>query len=252
MVFANSIHKQHIGTSKGRGLSAAFSALGRKGLEKTKTQGPFFHDLDETLHIIAEAQFRELWLLVGGVSNLADLRRKSPAELYKLAEKIVSEHASSTALAMNRAKKQDLIPEMLYRFMLELLQGLNREWPPELRDFIRSNCWVINNTGRREGHMPVDEAQEMNIKDIKTEFKARVHIQGLQKWYRASRTHKFVANRKMPAKSAYGDRPTEFVTKGFTALQTGKTLENWSEGTTVEQATHQDWDSQTESSEASQ
>ncbi|KAK7041390.1 hypothetical protein R3P38DRAFT_3453925 [Favolaschia claudopus] len=133
-------------TSKGRGLSAAFSALGRKGLEKTKTQGPFFHDLDETLHIIAEAQFRELWLLVGGVSNLADL------------QKIVSEHASSTALAMNRAKKQvdelkeqsimflrdvlpyillrtDLIPEMLYRFvggnnskyphreMLELLQG---------------------------------------------------------------------------------------------------------------------------------
>ncbi|KAK7021624.1 hypothetical protein R3P38DRAFT_3541292 [Favolaschia claudopus] len=146
MAFANSIHKQHIGsrTSKGRGLSAAFSALGRKGLEKTKTQGPFFHDLDETLHIIAEAQFRELWLLVGGVSNLADL------------QKIVSEHASSTALAMNRAKKQvdelkeqsimflrdvlpyillrtDLIPEMLYRFMLELLQGLNREWPPELR-----------------------------------------------------------------------------------------------------------------------
>ncbi|KAK7006789.1 hypothetical protein R3P38DRAFT_3325890 [Favolaschia claudopus] len=52
MVFANSIHKQHIGTSKGRGLSAAFSALGRKGLEKTKTQGPFFHDLDETLHLI--------------------------------------------------------------------------------------------------------------------------------------------------------------------------------------------------------
>ncbi|KAK6981186.1 hypothetical protein R3P38DRAFT_2893991 [Favolaschia claudopus] len=222
MVFANSIHKQHIGTSKGRGLSAAFSALGRKGLEKTKTQGPFFHDLDETLHIIAEAQFRELWLLVGGVSNLADLRRKSPAELYKLAEKIVSEHASSTALAMNRAKKQ--VDELKEQSII---------------DFIRSNCWVINNTGRREGHMPVDEAQEMNIKDIK-------------KWYRASRTHKFVANRKMPAKSAYGDRPTDFVTKGFTALQTGKTLENWSEGTTVEQATHQDWDSQTESSEASQ
>ncbi|KAK7002149.1 hypothetical protein R3P38DRAFT_3044181 [Favolaschia claudopus] len=205
MVFANSIHKQHIGTSKGRGLSAAFSALGRKGLEKTKTQGPFFHDLDETLHIIAEAQFRELWLLVGGVSNLADLRRKSPAELYKLAEKIVSEHASSTALAMNRAKKQ--VDELKEQSII---------------DFIRSNCWVINNTGRREGHMPVDEAQEMNIRISK-------------KWYRASRTHKLFANRKMPAKSAYGDRPR----LNF-------------EGTTVEQATHQDWDSQTESSEASQ
>ncbi|KAK7036826.1 hypothetical protein R3P38DRAFT_3480578 [Favolaschia claudopus] len=200
---------------------------------------------------------------------------------------------------------EDLISEMLYRFvggnnskyqMLELLQGLNREWPREL---------VINNTGRREGHMPVDEAQEMNIlkgyqtfkqinsqvthrsegpnidwdylkklhpaihvirsvtSHMETEFKTRVRgwrhtipkreidIQGLQKWYRASRTHKFVANRKMPAKSD-GDRPTEFVTKGFTALQTGKTLENWIEGRTVEQATHQDWDSQTESSEVSQ
>ncbi|KAK7014537.1 hypothetical protein R3P38DRAFT_2544699, partial [Favolaschia claudopus] len=202
---------------------------------------------------------------------------------------------------------EDLISEMLYRFvggnnskyqMLELLQGLNREWPRELGV-------LINNTGRREGHMPVDEAQEMNIlkgyqtfkqinsqvthrsegpnidwdylkklhpaihvirsvtSHMETEFKTRVRgwrhtilkreidIQGLQKWYRASRTHKFVANRKMAAKSD-GDRPTEFVTKGFTALQTGKTLENWIEGRTVEQATHQDWDSQTESSEVSQ
>lgn len=34
-------------------------------------------------------------------------------------------------------------------------------------EFVRENCWVINNTGRRTGFMPVDEAQEMNIKDIK-------------------------------------------------------------------------------------
>ncbi|KAJ6495903.1 hypothetical protein DFH09DRAFT_805710, partial [Mycena vulgaris] len=51
--------------------------------------------------------------------------------------------------------------------MLEFFQGLHRDWPPEVREFIRDNCWVINNTGRRTGHMPVDEAQEMNIKDIK-------------------------------------------------------------------------------------
>ncbi|KAK7043415.1 hypothetical protein R3P38DRAFT_3440329 [Favolaschia claudopus] len=335
MAFANSIHKQHSGSSKGRGLSAAFNVLGRKGLDKTKTQGPFFHDLNETLHIIAEAQFRELWLLVGRVSSLADLRQKTPADLYKLAQIIVSEHASSNALASNRAKKrvdelkeqsimflrdilpyvmlraaikhgdvglmEDFIPEMLYRFvggsnskyqieMLELLQGLNKEWPPELRDFIRNNCWVINNTGRREGHMPVDEAQEMNIKDIKvthrsegpnidwnylkklhpaihvirsvsshmeTEFKTRVRgwrhtipkreadIQELQKWYRASNTHKFILNRKMPD----GDRPTDFVTKGMNALQTGKTLESWIEGRSIERATHQDWDSHSDDSE---
>ncbi|KAJ7222322.1 hypothetical protein GGX14DRAFT_326506, partial [Mycena pura] len=74
MAFANSIHKQHLGTSKGRGLSAAFDQLQRKGLQSSKTQGPFFHDLNETLHIIAEAQVRELWLVVGKVTNLADLR----------------------------------------------------------------------------------------------------------------------------------------------------------------------------------
>ncbi|KAJ7789722.1 hypothetical protein B0H14DRAFT_3161922 [Mycena olivaceomarginata] len=65
MAFANSIHKQHLGTSKGRGLLAAVDLLGRKGLHSSKTEGPFFHDLNETLHIIADAQIRELWLQFG-------------------------------------------------------------------------------------------------------------------------------------------------------------------------------------------
>jgi hypothetical protein len=178
MAFANSIHKQHLGTSKGRGLSAVFDTLGRKGLQSSKTQGPFFHDLDETLHIIAEAQVRELWLQVGGVKDLAELRQKGPEDLLKLAEKIVSNHASSAALVMRRARNQkdelkeqsimflrdvlpyimlrsaiergdvglmeDMIPQMLFGFigrrnskyaieMLELLQALNRDWPPEIR-----------------------------------------------------------------------------------------------------------------------
>ncbi|KAJ7753107.1 hypothetical protein DFH07DRAFT_774241 [Mycena maculata] len=60
MAFANSIHKQHLGTRKGRGLSAAFDILGRKGLQSAHTQGPFFHDLSEALHFIAEAQICEL------------------------------------------------------------------------------------------------------------------------------------------------------------------------------------------------
>ncbi|KAI1782003.1 hypothetical protein LXA43DRAFT_907091, partial [Ganoderma leucocontextum] len=28
-------------------------------------------------------------------------------------------------------------------------------------------CWLVNTTGRRDGHTPVDRAQEMHIKDIK-------------------------------------------------------------------------------------
>ncbi|KAJ7456332.1 hypothetical protein B0H11DRAFT_2160949 [Mycena galericulata] len=319
MAFANSLHKQHLGTSKSRGLGAAFDLLGRTGLQTIKTQGPFFHDLNETLHIIADAQIRELWLEVTNAKTLAELRQKSPEDLHKLAEKIVSDYASSAALVKLRRKPardeikeqsvmflrdvlpyvlfrtaikqgdvgliEDMIPQLLFRFiggnnskysieMLELLQGLHRDWPPEVRDFIRENCWVINNTGRRMGHMPVEEAQEMNIKDIKaaihvirsvsshmeTEFKTRVRgwkhtvpkkeadIQGLQKWYRASNTHRFTPNRKIKSKSD-SDRPTDTVTAGFVGLQTSETLANWIHGRTVERATHQDWDSEKSNSD---
>ncbi|KAJ6623866.1 hypothetical protein B0H10DRAFT_1785535, partial [Mycena sp. CBHHK59/15] len=104
MAFANSIHKQHLGTGKGRGLSAAFDVLNRKGLQSSATQGPFFHDLNETLHIITEAQIREVWLEVGKVKNLKELRSKTPKELYDLAKKIRTEHASSAALTRMKAK----------------------------------------------------------------------------------------------------------------------------------------------------
>ncbi|KAJ7878080.1 hypothetical protein B0H13DRAFT_2545808 [Mycena leptocephala] len=198
MAFDNSIHKQHLGTSKGRGLSAAFDILGRKGLQSSQTEGPFFHDLSETLHIIAEAQIREVWLEVGKATNLAELRKKTPEELHTIASTIISYHASSEALAISNERPlpmistvrngdigimEDMIPLLLYRFvggrnsnyaieMLELLQGLHREWPIEICDFIRENCWVINNTGRHAGHMPIHEAQEMNIKDIKVTYRS--------------------------------------------------------------------------------
>ncbi|KAJ7718343.1 hypothetical protein B0H16DRAFT_1740112 [Mycena metata] len=329
MAFANSLHKQHLGTSKGRGLSAAFDVMNRRGLQSSATQGPFFHDLSETLHIIAEAQIREVWLEVGKVQNLKDLRTKTPVELFSLAEKIVAEHASSAALVqMNRKPRpdelkaqsimflrdvipfillrsavrhgdvgimEDMIPHLLFRFiggkntnytteMFELLQGLHREWPPELCEFIRDNCWVINNTGRATGFMPVDEAQEMNIKDIKVtyrsegpnidweylkklhpaihviravndhmeyEFKTKVRghkhtvpkkeldLQELQKWYRASDVHTFEPGRKIKYQR---DQPTDTVSQGGIALQTGETRANWIETRTVERATTQNWD----------
>ncbi|KAK7035586.1 hypothetical protein R3P38DRAFT_2771214 [Favolaschia claudopus] len=217
MAFANSLHKQHLGTAKGRGLSAAFDILKRRGLQVQRTQGTFFHDLDETLHIVAEAQIRELWLQVGKTDTLANLRSKSPQELFKLAEQILTDHASSAALVKMHIKPrpdeiktqsimflrdvmpyillrsavkhgdvglmEDMIPLMLFRFvggknnnytgeMLEMLQGMQREWPPAIREFVRDNCWVINNTTRPAGFMAVDEAQEMNIKDIKVTYRS--------------------------------------------------------------------------------
>ncbi|KAJ7868006.1 hypothetical protein B0H13DRAFT_2253848 [Mycena leptocephala] len=189
MAFANSIHKQHLGTSKGRGLSAAFDILGRKGLQSSQTEGPFFHDLSETLHIIAEAQIRELWLEVGKTTNLAELRKKTPEELHTIASTIISYHASSEALAHLKRKAvtddiksqsimflRDVIPFILLRSAVRSGDiGIMEDMIPLLLyrfDFIRENCWVINNTGRHAGHMPIDEAQEMNIKDIKVTYRS--------------------------------------------------------------------------------
>ncbi|KAJ6449356.1 hypothetical protein C8R45DRAFT_1065481 [Mycena sanguinolenta] len=249
MAFANSLHKQHLGTGNWRGLSAAF--------DTSHTEGVFFHDL--------KAQVRELWLQVGKVESLAALRKLEPQALVTMAEKIVAHHASNNAL--------DMIPLMLYRFvggknsnysgeMLELLQGLNREWPPELSEFIRENCWAINNTTRPNGFMAVDEAQEMNIKDIKvfirklhpaihviravnghieTQFKTRVRgskhtipkkeldIQELQKWYRASDVHVLEPGRvvKRGAKKTSPDPKEQRRFSSEKHYQTGSRLDQF-------------------------
>nr|VWP00644.1 Putative transcriptional regulator containing an aminotransferase domain [Ganoderma boninense] len=75
-------------------------------------------------------------------------------------------------------RMEDLLPTLLFRFaggsnpkytieILELLQKLKCEWPPEFRDFVRRHCWLVNFTGKRDGFVAVDMAQEHNIKDIK-------------------------------------------------------------------------------------
>jgi hypothetical protein len=188
MAFANSIHKQYLGTSAAIGsLRQAFDILKRKGLITQSTKGPFWHNLDEALHHISEAHFRASRLDVGKVENLADLKSKSPAELRELAATLIRKYASREALnEMEEMKPQDrddvyrqwtmfnmdilpylqlreaiksgdvgriedLIPTLLFRFagggnpkytieMLELLQGLRREWPEALRYAFMFSC----------------------------------------------------------------------------------------------------------------
>ncbi|KAK7035045.1 hypothetical protein R3P38DRAFT_2912562 [Favolaschia claudopus] len=41
MQAANSLHAQYLGRAKGHGFLASFTLLGRKGLHKTSTEGPF-------------------------------------------------------------------------------------------------------------------------------------------------------------------------------------------------------------------
>lgn len=80
-------------------------------------------------------------------------------------------------------RMEDLIPVILFRFagggnfkytveLLEMLQGLHCEWPPEVRDYVRDHCWVVNKEGRRNTFLAVDQAQEHNIKDIKVTYRS--------------------------------------------------------------------------------
>ncbi|KAI0694460.1 hypothetical protein BC835DRAFT_1306326 [Cytidiella melzeri] len=73
---------------------------------------------------------------------------------------------------------EERIPRLLFRFsggkssnyaieLLELLQGLQKEWPPELRSFIMQYCWLANTTGRPGQFLAFDMLQEHNIRDIK-------------------------------------------------------------------------------------
>ena len=180
MAFANSLHKQYLGTSSGRGLKQAFELLERKGLTKIQNKGPFHHDLEEVLYHVAEAHIREDWLMVSGAKDLSELRNQTPTQLCDLAQKLVREHASSQAMddidskpnkKRDQQKRQiiqwnrdilqyivldqaichgdvglmeDMLPHLLFRFVggrnskysietLELLQGLHREWPPDVK-----------------------------------------------------------------------------------------------------------------------
>ncbi|TRM57981.1 hypothetical protein BD626DRAFT_614228 [Schizophyllum amplum] len=73
---------------------------------------------------------------------------------------------------------EDMLPFLAYRFsggnnnkycieILELLQGIHKEWPDDVTNFVREHCWLVNFSGTPTGFCPVDQAQEHNIKDIK-------------------------------------------------------------------------------------
>jgi hypothetical protein len=106
MAFANSLHKQYLGTSAGIGcLRQAFDVLKRKGLISQSTKAPFWHNLDEALHHISEAHFRASWLDIGKVKALGEFKTKSPQELRNLAEKLIQTHGSRETV--NRIDRRD-------------------------------------------------------------------------------------------------------------------------------------------------
>ncbi|KAM5538412.1 hypothetical protein V8D89_008014 [Ganoderma adspersum] len=190
MAFANSLHTQYLGTSAGIGLRKVFEMLGQKGLLKQETKE--VREVDD-LSKLATKTPREL----------VDLFEKIVAEhaslvaVHKLGILPINEHNSVKRQTVMFAtdilpyfdlreamqigdigQMEDLLPTLLFRFtggsnpkytieILELLQKIKREWPPELRDFIQRHCWLVNFIGKCDGFMAVDMAQEHNIKDIK-------------------------------------------------------------------------------------
>ncbi|KAI0685910.1 hypothetical protein BC835DRAFT_1420806 [Cytidiella melzeri] len=74
-----------------------------------------------------------------------------------------------------------LLPRLLFRFhgggnhkyaheLLELMQGLWREWPDDLKSFVMRFCWLANTTGKKNSFLAFDMVQEHNIRDIKVTF----------------------------------------------------------------------------------
>ncbi|KII86509.1 hypothetical protein PLICRDRAFT_114722 [Plicaturopsis crispa FD-325 SS-3] len=336
MAVENSIHKQYLGTSSGRGLAHDFAVLERKGLSSVLTKGPFHHNLQEALYHIAEAHIRIDLCMVAGVSDLKELRKKSPEELVELARAVVEEHASTAAIdkishgtsedKQDEIKRQtimfnrdvlqyivldhaikhgdvgimeDSLPQLLratihvryilFRFqgsgqsnyateILELLQNLRREWPEELREFVITNCWLLNFGGRRDGFVPVDMAQEHNIKDIKVRpnidwaYLKKMHpavriiralsqhmeqdfgtlnrgnkhgipkkdrdVRKLQDSYLASRTHETYPNGR---KAKSENRALDVVNVGCISLQNGDKMKEWISGRSFRRSMQQKW-----------
>ncbi|KAI0688541.1 hypothetical protein BC835DRAFT_1419055 [Cytidiella melzeri] len=213
----HSIHRQYHTTSKAFGLKSAFETLKRKGLNSPSVQGNFHHTMQEALRHTAEARFRDLWLVVGRVKDLTQLRRRTPQQLINLAAKIHDSYATTQALSEMKQKPREdqddvlyqsiqfcrdilnyislddaikmgdvgrlenLIPRLFFRFnggtssnyaieLLELLQGMLREWPAELRAFMTRYCWLANTSGRPGCFLAFDMVQEHNIRDIKHIF----------------------------------------------------------------------------------
>ncbi|EGO26773.1 hypothetical protein SERLADRAFT_407431 [Serpula lacrymans var. lacrymans S7.9] len=190
MAFANSRHKQYLGTTAGRGLMHTFTLLERKGLGFVQTRGPFHQNLHDAITQVAETHFCACWTVVGEVETLAHLRCKSPGQLVHLAEEILKTLASSTALEAIHLQSKNTQDEVLRQSILwncDVLRYIDLERAMECGDvgimeetlphllyrFAGGNnksCWLMNTTGHPLGFLPIDKGQEHNIKDTKVTF----------------------------------------------------------------------------------
>ncbi|KAF8237484.1 hypothetical protein L208DRAFT_1421552 [Tricholoma matsutake] len=201
IVFEHLLHPQYYGTQRGFGLVHAFDLLKCKGLQSPTAH---FHDLwgiigevdkladlcsctPEQLHVLAVK-------IVDNHASMAALQKMAAKKLRK--DKLLYQSTQMACDLLDYVNfdvaiktgdvgyLQDLLPHLLFWFIggknknyaieiLELLQGLHREWPPDLRNYIIKYCWLANMTGRQDGFLPIDLLQEHNVRNIKYTFAAK-------------------------------------------------------------------------------
>ncbi|KAF4564927.1 hypothetical protein EYR36_002870 [Pleurotus pulmonarius] len=81
-------------------------------------------------------------------------------------------------------RMEDITPTLLLRFagggnsnytieLLEMMQGMYKEWPPAIVQYVKRNCWLFTRTGEPNSWLPYDLGQEENIGDIKVNYQAQ-------------------------------------------------------------------------------
>ncbi|KAL1681647.1 hypothetical protein EV122DRAFT_205192 [Schizophyllum commune] len=315
MAYANSLHKQFLGTTKGYGLARVFVVLNRPGLGRVQTKGIFYHNLYEAIYHVTEAHLRVDWKRISGVADLAELRSLPAAKLLAYATEIHDRCASGMALldhdelpedeqdeqlrqvlmwnrdalrfiVLSEALKrgdvgtmEDMLPFLAYRFdggnnnkycleVLELMQGLYKEWPPSVRDFVREHCWLVNMSGRSDGFCPVtyrSEGPSINwdflkrmhpavpvirelSKHMEEEFetltrglkhtvpKKDADVRALQEMYERAHLHESQPGRVVKK----DDKAQDFINEGVKTLPT--TLNGWHDGRNYKRRTEDDWE----------
>ncbi|KAK7015543.1 hypothetical protein VNI00_019077 [Paramarasmius palmivorus] len=185
---------------------------------------------------------------------------------------------------------EKLIPGFLPRFLgaghgnyatecIELLQCLHREWPHEVAEYVRLNCWLLTSNGRT--FLAYDHAQEHNIKDLKVTYRSQGphidwkylkmlhpaiptirsvadHIENQFETYTRGKRHtvpKKEADVRRLLEAYHGthtqergrkigkkDKGKDFLHHGVHELLYGKWLSDWHDGRYFVRATSEEWD----------
>lgn len=104
MALVSSIHAQHLGTASGVGISFAAALLKRKYVVSADKRQPWYHHLEEAILHMLEAHILNCWTIMGGVSDLKDLKNRTAQELIHLANQIERRYASADAVRATETK----------------------------------------------------------------------------------------------------------------------------------------------------